>query len=149
MSLTETQTSLWLPMITFLFWLFSEQWQTSFHPVLVINCYIFADIISLAAGFACEEEHRRLNLEEHGEGASKTILCRLLFSLFFLWLLETIIELRDEIGKLKRSKSRECSHLFSTSPLTHLIHFKANLFFKIGLRFSRFLLPPFLSSSYI
>ncbi len=54
----------------------------SFHSVLVINCYIFADIISLGVRYAWEEEHRRLNLEEHEEGASKTVVCRLLF-LFF------------------------------------------------------------------
>ncbi len=55
----------------------------SFHSVLVINCYIFADIISLEVRYAWEEEHRRLNLEEHEEGASKTIVCRLLFLFFF------------------------------------------------------------------
>lgn len=56
--------------------------QQSFHPALVINCYISADIISPATECAWEEEHRRLNPEEHGEGASKTI-CVGFYTCFF------------------------------------------------------------------
>lgn len=82
MSLTETQASLSHAVITFLFWFFSDT-QPSFHPAPLINCCISADIISPAAGYAWEEQHRRLNPEEHGEGASKTILCRLLYLFFF------------------------------------------------------------------
>lgn len=59
----------------------------SFHPVLVINSYIFTDIMSFVARYAWEEELRRLNLEEHGEGASKTIVSRLLFLFKFFFFL--------------------------------------------------------------
>jgi len=64
--------------------------------------------------------------------------------------LEAIIDLQDEIGKLKRRKV-ENARIYSrlTHSLTHLIHFKGNLFVKIVVRFSRFLLPPSPSFSYI
>lgn len=111
------------PVITFLFW-FSLNGNR--HAAILSSCAGDKLLYFCWHNFSCNGMclGRRTQTVESGgtwRGCFKDDMCWLLYLFFFQWLLEAIIDLQDEIGKLKRSKSRECSHVFSTSPLTHLI----------------------------
>jgi len=148
-------------------------WNTRLcHIQWLLFCFVFslngnrhAAILSSCAGdkllyfcrhkFSCVVPGKK-NIDDWIHRNMERVLQRLCIGFytcfwgFFQWLLEAIIDLQDEIGKLKRRKV-ENARIYSrlTHSLTHLIHFKGNLFVKIVVRFSRFLLPPSPSFSYI